>query len=675
MKYCILSLLLSFLDGNLSSAVDSKPVADSTYGVCKDDSNEASCTDETNLIQLGLQMSKKSRSIHDDQQGGERKSMLATMGTSLLQLPPAAQSRCASWFQPATDHFVSTGKEGDKWLKAVTEAGLNPKKISLFGQLIPKFTAEEVAALASLKGKAKKYRYNFMGSTCTKTKMATFFNLKGYYPARSKKWRRRWVMDFAKTHFSDPDFVNVTDAKSCHDYKAPIGSFDRSFGRTSEPLDSKSDPYFSVLALSNFTLCPGGDEPWSMRLYEAAAAGSMPVIKSRAEDLSPGVRGDLFGLAVQAVQDLFHTTDAENPTYSEALIEENRRTFIKYHTFLEGDNIPPGLDLEAEVLKVLHPSPDHVKMNRNKKRNLCIESYRRGLNEVRDGLGNALPASTFSVAKVSQKPLIIGAGLGSTGTRSLQAALKLLGKHTWHCTEQKGCNVPAVTGIMAPDNYLSLFGPKKREMTPNETNDCLNLLSTFDYTSLPKDVDNKDLDAIMDTPVAEVFLYLFESFPKAKVILTERNASQWVAGRKSKHHNAAFVPMQNPCGRFMEFPDHSKFSDTDLEQLFEMHSDFVRCLVPDNQLHVLNVFNTKNHTTSTKMMTKLAKFLEAPLPDGEGIEFPHVTGNETHKFLDKPVVLGEEENVEATGQSGARGKDLNGALRNSLEKDGGSKRS
>merc|ERR1719191_2243259 len=147
MKCPIWLLLFGVLIANLSNSVNSLFAANAIDGVCKGDSNAASCTDETSLIQSGLQMKKKSQSLRHDQQGGETESI------SLLQLPPAAKTRCSPWIQ-STSEFGSK-QNGKQWHQAVTEAGLDPKSISLFGQVIPKFTAAEVGKLTSLKGKSK----------------------------------------------------------------------------------------------------------------------------------------------------------------------------------------------------------------------------------------------------------------------------------------------------------------------------------------------------------------------------------------------------------------------------------------------------------------------------------------------------------------------------------------
>merc|ERR1719343_1747679 len=115
------------------------------------------------------------------------------------------------------------------------------------------------------------------------------FGIKGQLPSQSRRYRRSWALEFARRNFSGKDFFKVTDASFCDGYQEPIGSFDRSL--SSEALE----PYFEVLGASNFTLCPGGDEPWSMRAYEAAGAGSLPVILSRDSDWSARMRGDIFG--------------------------------------------------------------------------------------------------------------------------------------------------------------------------------------------------------------------------------------------------------------------------------------------------------------------------------------------------------------------------------------------
>jgi hypothetical protein len=506
---------------------------------------------------------------------------------------------------------------GSRWRQAAVEAGLNPFEVSEFGRSIPKFTASEVQQLTRRSLTTKRYRYNFQGGACSLTDYNRKFNIYVKGPAYSRRWRRKWATDFARSNFSDQDFWKVTDRSKCHDYVEPMGLFDHSFSHEDED-------YWSVLAASNFTLCPGGDEPWSMRVYEAVAAGSLPMIASRQEDLSPEGRGDRIGVALGAVHKLFHVADASNPIYSQELVEANRRIFIKYHTFMEGDNVPPGIDFDAELVKILDPPVELYQENRAKLDAVCIDAYRRGLNEIREDLGNFVQPSFFQAAKTSNKRLILGAGFGTTATRSVWTVLQDFGLNVSHCGETENqcrksglprsqirkpsCDIPGATNILAPE-YMQLFTEPQRMMGKSDVEQCLNLLSSFDYTNIPT-----GLNAIMDTPVAELFLYLWRSFPKAKVILTTRNATDWAAARFEdqglEKEAKAFAPMQNPCGRFLQYPKESPFTKDELRQLFLLHGDLVQCIVPMEQLFVVNLFRAAERGLQMELKASLARFLD-----------------------------------------------------------------
>jgi len=314
---------------------------DETQGVCKDDSSAASCTDEISLMQLNVQMKgrEKLHKFHQHARQEEERQKLEAGTHQRFKLPKAMEERCAPRFQNLTEHLAKEfvrgydqrGKVasddddeinnvthiGAKWRQAVKEAGLKLEDISLFGHVIPKFTAAEVTRLTEMSRKGKKYSYNFFGSACDRSRGGTIFNIVGGLPPQSKRYRRTWAMNFAKYNFSAKDFLKVTDAKECvkYSHRFPIGTFDR----TLSPEDPE-EGYFNVLAASNFTLCPGGDEPWSMRVYEAVGAGSLPVILSQDHDLSAKARGDLFGIAIQAVQDLFHVGFTHNATHNQGLL-------------------------------------------------------------------------------------------------------------------------------------------------------------------------------------------------------------------------------------------------------------------------------------------------------------------------------------------------------------------
>lgn len=99
--------------------------------------------------------------------------------------------------------------------------------------------------------------------------------------------QRRWVLEFARKHFTDDSLLVVTDAPE--DYR-PVGPFDRSLEDGWDRFRPKEVPvadrlhvdlgYFASMRASRFTLCPAGDQPWSMRFFEAVLCGSLPIVES-----------------------------------------------------------------------------------------------------------------------------------------------------------------------------------------------------------------------------------------------------------------------------------------------------------------------------------------------------------------------------------------------------------
>lgn len=98
--------------------------------------------------------------------------------------------------------------------------------------------------------------------------------------------RRRWVLDFARAHFTPSSLLVATDAPD--DYE-PLGPFDRTREAAAEhfrPRDVEGpgrlhvdEGYFRAPRRCRFTLCPAGDCPWSMRFFEAVMCGSLPIVE------------------------------------------------------------------------------------------------------------------------------------------------------------------------------------------------------------------------------------------------------------------------------------------------------------------------------------------------------------------------------------------------------------
>mmetsp|Transcript_14717 Transcript_14717/g.46305 ORF Transcript_14717/g.46305 Transcript_14717/m.46305 type:complete len:329 (+) Transcript_14717:38-1024(+) len=199
-----------------------------------------------------------------------------------------------------------------------------PHRVSGFGQAIQKVPKAFVERIGEL-DHTKRRQFNFVGSMD--------------YQHPSRKERRQWIFPFAQTHFRDGDLLRLTDARASQDYE-PLGPYDVSLTpRNSGGNESSgSNPYFdtayfATLASSNFTLCPSGDRGWSVRVWEAAAAGTLCVIRSL--DL------DVNGNDVLCRMPFKFYTNKSSLQYSQEVADYNYRMFIKYQTFLEGDNVPP----------------------------------------------------------------------------------------------------------------------------------------------------------------------------------------------------------------------------------------------------------------------------------------------------------------------------------------------
>lgn len=123
-------------------------------------------------------------------------------------------------------------------------------------------------------------------------------------------------------------------------------------------------------------------------------------------------------------------------------------------------------------------------------------------------------------AQAVNHTLILCAGLGSTGTSSVERALSALGLRTakWgHITTQPGGEeVPSA--IMDPLMYGS---PRP------------------DFFALFNEVD-----AVLDSPAVDFLPYLLEAYPRARLIVTHRSARAW-AKRRARLHPCAPPPFRS----------------------------------------------------------------------------------------------------------------------------------
>lgn len=176
------------------------------------------------------------------------------------------------WRNPILEDKLAEACEETKQPEACKHE-MNAKELPFF--TYPRVWYQKVREIAA--STFKKHRYCFMGSGT---------------PCR---W---WVPEFASSFFDKSDFLGFTDKSQGYqalgDYNFTSGFQGhrpqdyRSNGKMTEDekeeiRDKKNtfdEAYFRGLAECEYALAPRGMEPYSMRFYEALAAGSIPVLRS-----------------------------------------------------------------------------------------------------------------------------------------------------------------------------------------------------------------------------------------------------------------------------------------------------------------------------------------------------------------------------------------------------------
>lgn len=146
---------------------------------------------------------------------------------------------------------------------------------------------------------------------------------------------RKWTIHFAKKHFTNNSyFVNTTKNNGLTAPWVLLGSYDK----TNEDLnwvvpkliaspverDKFDNNYFSRMAQSKFCLCPAGDEPYSMRFYEALMSKTIPIVDN--------VKYTHRTYAESKLDYKFYLSDEDEYTYREDWVEHNYDVFMHYHT-------------------------------------------------------------------------------------------------------------------------------------------------------------------------------------------------------------------------------------------------------------------------------------------------------------------------------------------------------
>jgi hypothetical protein len=141
---------------------------------------------------------------------------------------------------------------------------------------------------------------------------------------------RKWILDFARERFTDRSYLLLSEDEG-HER---LGSFDHT-GDRSKVFVPKEVPfadraqfnpaYFEVLRRTEHSLCPAGDQPWSMRFFDAIMCRSIPVVSDPAHT----GRNKLE----KAIGYHFALRDEEHH-YRAELAEENFQRFLQHQTLI-----------------------------------------------------------------------------------------------------------------------------------------------------------------------------------------------------------------------------------------------------------------------------------------------------------------------------------------------------
>lgn len=163
----------------------------------------------------------------------------------------------------------------------------------------------------------KKYDYCFIGSI------------------NSCQERRKWVIEFAKKHFTESSYFINTDNDPSWEKLGPFDYSNNGIGycpkiqpnnqskHVQYRVISENIEYFQTICQSKFTLCPAGDSTWSFRFYEVLMCKSVPIVESWHHTYRTGEEATI------PYKYVLYNNDKD--INWEEYISENTIVFEKYH--------------------------------------------------------------------------------------------------------------------------------------------------------------------------------------------------------------------------------------------------------------------------------------------------------------------------------------------------------
>ena len=128
------------------------------------------------------------------------------------------------------------------------------------------------------------------------------------------------------------------------------------------------------------------------------------------------------------------------------------------------------------------------------------------------------------------RPLLIMAGDGKTGTSTYAWAAQELGLATGHWDDFLCPNAMGIAECTRRERAWLSFRSAVWGLKPSE-------LASFDYCGALK-----DLDAVADVPISQLFPFLYAAHSDARVVLTVQNSVEWYHQRALDHHGLHAAP-------------------------------------------------------------------------------------------------------------------------------------
>jgi hypothetical protein len=122
------------------------------------------------------------------------------------------------------------------------------------------------------------------------------------------------------------------------------------------------------------------------------------------------------------------------------------------------------------------------------------------------------------------------AGDGKTGTSTYAWAAQELGLATGHWEQFLCPNVMGIAECTRRERAWLSFRSAVWGLKPSE-------LASFDYCGALK-----DLDAVADVPISQLFPFLYGAHSDARVVLTVQNSVEWYHQRAQEHHGLHAAP-------------------------------------------------------------------------------------------------------------------------------------